>query len=68
MIVSLDQAIEIHAKVLIYRAGPSAKKRAKDTALSCKDRGDLWGHDVWIKVAETIEDIKRMPQIDARSL
>lgn len=59
MIVSLDQAIEIHAKVLIYRAGSTAKKRARNTALSCKLRGDLWGHDVWMKVASTIDEIKR---------
>lgn len=66
MIVSLDQAIEIHAKVLIYRAGISARKRARDAALSCKDRGDLWGHDVWMKVASTIDDLKKTTGPDAK--
>lgn len=66
MMVSLDQAIEIHAKVLIYRAGASARKRAKDTALSCKHRGDLWGHDVWMKVASTIDELKKKSESDTR--
>lgn len=59
MIVSLDQAIEIHAKVLIFRTGHLAQKRAREAALSCKVRGDLWGHDVWMKVAATVDDLKR---------
>lgn len=67
MIVSLDQAIEIHAKVLIYRAGASARKRAKDAALSCKSRGDNGGHEVWTKVASTIDELNRKPSMDSRS-
>lgn len=65
MMISLDQAIEIHAKVLLYRSGQRAGKRAKDTALSCKNRGDLWGHDVWMKVASTIDQIKKTGPSDA---
>lgn len=68
MMVSLDQAIEIHARVLIFRAGQSAQKRAKDAALSCKTRGDLWGHDVWMKVATTIDELKSKPESAPRPL
>lgn len=67
MIVSLDQAIEIHAKVLIYRAGASARKQALDAALSCKSRSDNWGHEVWIKVASTIDELNKKPSMDSRS-
>ena len=59
--ITLDQAIEIHARLLIYRAGSVAVRRAQDSALSCKARGDLFGHEVWMKVAETIEDLKSTP-------
>ena len=58
MMISLDEAIEIHARVLIYRAGKNAIKRAKESADLCKRRGDLWGHDVWMKVAKTVDMIK----------
>jgi hypothetical protein len=68
MMVSLDQAIEIHARVLIYRAGSSARKRANDAAVSCKIRGDLWGHDVWMKVATTIDEMKSQSKSTARPL
>lgn len=59
MMITLDQAIEIHARVLIFRAGPTAVRRAQDTALSCKSRGDLFGHEVWMKVAATVEDLRQ---------
>lgn len=59
MFISLDQAIEIHAKVLLFRAGDLAEKRAIDTALLCKKRGDHWGYDVWMKVASTVETLKK---------
>jgi len=65
MIVSLDQAIEIHARVLIYRAGSSARMRAREAALSCKTRGDVWGHEVWMKVASTIDELKKGPEREA---
>jgi hypothetical protein len=53
---------------LIYRAGSSARKRANDAAVSCKIRGDLWGHDVWMKVATTIDEMKSQSKSTARPL
>jgi hypothetical protein len=51
MNVSLDQAIEIHARALKYRYGNRAPLLAKEKAYHCAARGDDEGRDVWLRVA-----------------
>ena len=51
MNVSLDQAIEIHAKELKYRFGKRAALMAKEKAHHCAAQGDDEGHAVWLRVA-----------------
>jgi hypothetical protein len=55
MNVSLDQAIEMHAKALKYRAGAKAPRFARDRAHQCEAAGDQNGYDVWQKVASAVE-------------
>ncbi|MGO8738099.1 hypothetical protein [Rhodoblastus sp.] len=52
MPISLDQAIEIHAKVLRYRHGAKAPRMAREKANQLATIGDREGHAVWLKVAE----------------
>jgi hypothetical protein len=51
MNVSLDQAIEIHARALKYRFGARAALVAKEKAHHCAARGDDEGRAVWQRVA-----------------
>jgi hypothetical protein len=51
MNVSLDQAIEIHARALKHRFGKRASLLAKERAQHCAVRGDDEGHAVWLQVA-----------------
>lgn len=59
MQVSLDQAIEIHAKVLKYREGRRAPGKARERAEQLALAGDREGHVVWMRVSETIETLIR---------
>jgi hypothetical protein len=54
MNVSLDQAIEIHAKALKYRFGKRAVLLAEEKAHHCAARGDDGGHGVWLRVAARV--------------
>jgi hypothetical protein len=51
MNVSLDQAIEIHAKALKHRYGKRAALLAEEKAHHCAARGDDEGRAVWRRVA-----------------
>jgi hypothetical protein len=51
MNVSLNQAIEIHAKALKYRFGKRAILLAEERADHCAARGDDEGYAVWRRVA-----------------
>ena len=51
MNVSLDQAIEIHAKALKHRFGKRAALMAKEKAHHCAAQGDDEGRGVWLRVA-----------------
>jgi hypothetical protein len=51
MNVSLDQAIEIHAKALKHRFGNRAPLLAREKAKHCAARGDDEGYVVWQRVA-----------------
>jgi hypothetical protein len=55
MDVSLDQAIEIHARVLKRWHRDRAPREAHTRALECKTAGDVEGHHVWTRVAKTCE-------------
>ena len=51
MNVSLDQAIEFHAKALKHRFGNRATLLAEERARHCAARGDDEGYAVWLRVA-----------------
>jgi hypothetical protein len=53
--VSLNQAIEIHAKVLAHRFGDRAPLLAQEKAHHCSVSGDNEGHAVWLQVAAVAE-------------
>lgn len=67
MNISLDQAIEIHAKVLYRRHGRQAPTRAWERATAFKSTGDHEGHLVWIRVAEFAERLLREPEHKGRN-
>jgi hypothetical protein len=54
MNLSLDQAIEIHARALKYRFGHRASVLAKEKAHHCAARGDDEGRAVWQRVAAVV--------------
>ena len=51
MNVSLDQAIEIHARALKHRFGDRAALLAEERAHDCAAQGDVEGRAVWLRVA-----------------
>jgi hypothetical protein len=51
MNVSLDQASEIHAKVLRHRFGDRAPLLAYEKAADLSASGDQGGETVWLRVA-----------------
>lgn len=55
MDVSLEQAVEIHARVLTHRLDRDAPAKARQRALDLRHVGDDEGHDVWQQVAESAE-------------
>jgi hypothetical protein len=57
--VSLDQAIEIHAKALKYRFGHEAPFLARQWGEGCYASGDPEGHVVWERVAVEAEALLR---------
>jgi hypothetical protein len=59
MNVSLDQAIEIHAKALRHRFGPQAPVLAKEKAGNCSASGDHKGENVWLRVAALAEALRQ---------
>jgi hypothetical protein len=55
MEISLEQAVEIHARVLTHRLDREAPAKARERALGLRRAGDDEGHGVWLQVAETAE-------------
>ncbi len=55
MEVSLDQAIDIHARVLKYWHGDKAPQEARARALECGTVGDFEGLQAWARVARLCE-------------
>ena len=65
MDVSLEQAIEIHAKVLKRIHGHWAPAKARNWAAQLAASGDHEGHLVWQKVAEVaVAMLQREPPND----
>ena len=58
MEVSLEQAIEIHAKVLNRIHGKMASSDARKKAKQLAEAGDQDGYRVWIKVGEVAEKLQ----------
>jgi hypothetical protein len=55
MDVSLEQAVEIHARVLTHRLDRDAPAKARERALDLRHAGDDEGHDIWQRVADIAE-------------
>jgi hypothetical protein len=64
--VTLDQAIEIHAKALKYRFGKRAPALANEKADHCLPV-NREGHGVWRRVAAAAEALRRKEPRDAIS-
>ena len=63
MDVTLDQAIEIHARAWRARYGKRrAVTRALATAEHLRGHGDLDGASVWQRVAERVPHFDRIPE------
>jgi hypothetical protein len=58
MEVSLEQAIEIHAKVLNRIHGKKASSDARKKANQLAEAGDQDGYRVWMKVGEAAERLQ----------
>lgn len=57
MEISLEEAIEIHARALTKRFAQRAPAAARQRAHRLKCSNDLEGHDVWRQVAEVAESL-----------
>lgn len=55
MNISLEQAIEIHARVLMNRADTEAPAKARERAADLHRGGDEEGGKVWLSVADAAE-------------
>ena len=55
--ITLEEAIEIHAKALCYRHGTQACEKARDRARQLSRAGDDEGYHVWLKVAAVAETV-----------
>ena len=55
MNISLDQAIEIHARVLMHRLNNKAPFCARRRAVALRELGDNEGYAVWLSVAKIAE-------------
>ncbi|GLI95370.1 hypothetical protein [Methylocystis echinoides] len=57
MFISLEQAIEIHARALVSRCSERGPLTARRYAAARLDCGDLGGYDVWLAVALVAEQM-----------
>jgi hypothetical protein len=63
MEVSLDQAIDIYAKVLKNWYGEGASHKARTEALACEAVGDTEGFSAWVRVAKVCEALHTVDQL-----
>jgi hypothetical protein len=66
MVVTIDQAIEIHAKAALFRSGKSALKLTMDRAENCRARGDLKSFETWKSVGDKIAELETMGYLKQR--
>jgi len=66
MVVTLDQAIEIHAKAALFRAGKSALKQTLDRAELFRSRGDLKSYETWKSVSDKIVELEKLGYLNQR--
>jgi hypothetical protein len=57
MNVSLEQAIEIHARALVGRVSDRAPLTARQYADAKRNCGDFEGYEVWLRVALAAEQL-----------
>jgi hypothetical protein len=55
MDISLEQAVEIHARALTHRLAREAPEKARERARALGHVGDSEGHGVWMQVADAAE-------------
>jgi hypothetical protein len=55
MQISLEEAVEIHARALTRRLSKEAPVNARERATELQRVGDREGHGVWMRVAESAE-------------
>ena len=53
--VTAGEAVEMYARYFAARHGNAASQRARETANSFMNKGDLGGHKIWNEVADTID-------------
>lgn len=58
MIVTLEQAIEIHAKSALYRDGKAAIKQTLELAERYRQRGDITSFETWKQVSQKISELE----------
>ena len=62
MNISLQQAIEIHARSMGSRFGArSGRRRACQKAMRCRENGDAEGFAVWMRVRDAIAEDNAPP-------
>ena len=66
MVVTLDQAIEIHAKAALFRAGKSAINQTLDRAEGFRSRGDVKSFETWKSVSDKIAELDRLGYLNQR--
>ena len=66
MVVTIDQAIEIHAKAALFRSGKSAFKQTLDRAENCRSRGDIKSFETWKSVSDKIAELEKSGYLNQR--
>lgn len=62
-----DFAIEIHAKVLAARFKDKAQEEAELHAKMLKRAGDKKGHEVWMRVAKQIKQMRKIEKQERKA-
>jgi hypothetical protein len=57
MQISLNEAIDIHVKVLKKRHGKAAIISSRQWAANCRALGDFEGEQVWLRVVAAIQQL-----------
>ena len=52
MHISLDEAIDMHSRVMTGRMGEAAVRASLERAVHCRTMGDFEGERVWLRVGD----------------